>query len=138
MSENEQFLFEDFFVAQDATDEGDRIEVEINDRLVPLRLKRGLSFEDKAAAKAVGVKQKVKPNGEVEIVEMDEAAFAVELLYRCIVSWPFVYSSGRKVPVSRENIRIMLSEGAEAVAQVVLQRINKRREIKQPFTTPSE
>ncbi|GHO45193.1 hypothetical protein [Ktedonospora formicarum] len=135
---SEQFLFDDFFVAQDASDEGELIEVEINDRLVPVYIKRGLSFEDKAAAKAVGVKQRVKPNGEVEIVSMDEAAFAVELLYRCIVSWPFVYSSGRKVPVSRENIRLMLSEGAEAVAQVLLQRINKKREAKQPFTTPSE
>ncbi len=136
--DDEQFLFDDFFVAQDATDPGDKVSVEIRGRQVPVFLKRGLSFSDREAAKNAAVQTRVKPNGQVEIVRMDEGVFAVELLYRCLVSWPFTYKSGKKVEISRENIQAMLADGAEALAMVVVKRMQSRQEKLEPFTKPSE
>lgn len=135
---DEQFLFDDFFVAQDDTDPGERVEVELRGRVVPIYLKRGLSFGDKQAAKSAAVSTRIKPNGQVEITRMDEGVFAVELLYRCIKSWPFTYASHKKVPVSRENIRAMLSDSAETLAKVVIDKINEREAKLAPFTKPSE
>lgn len=134
----DQFLFDDFFVAQDDSDPGERVEVELRGRKVPIFLKRGLSFGDKQAAKSKAVQTRVKPNGQVEIVSVDEGTFAVELLLSSIKSWPFVYASGKRVPVTRENIRAMLGDCAEVLAKVVVDRITARDKKMAPFTKPSE
>lgn len=138
----ETFLFDDFFVANDQTDPGDRVEVEITDvhgnpRIVPLYIKRGLSLDDREAAKRQAVKTRLKPNGEYEIVSMDETVFAIELLVRCIRVWPFRYRDGSQVPVTRENIRQFLADGADKLAAMIVGRMQKRQEQKGPFLTPS-
>ncbi len=138
MHPDEQFLFDDFFVSQDESDPGERVEVEINGRQVPVYLKRGLSFADREAAKSQAVQTRIKPNGQVEIVRLDEGVFAVELLFRCLKSWPFTYRSGKRVEISRENIRAMLAEGADVLAKLMVDRIKTRSEKMAPFTTPSE
>ena len=138
MSDTEQFLFDDFFVSQDETDPGERVEVEIRGRQVPVFLKRGLSFADREAAKSQAVKTRIKPNGQPEVVSIDEGIFAIELLFRTIKSWPFTYRSGKRVEISRENIKAMLADGADVLAKLVIDRISKRSEQMAPFTTPSE
>ena len=138
MSDEQTFLFDDFFVAQDDSDPGERVDVEIRGRQVPFFLKRGLSFADREAAKSVAVQTRVKPNGQVEIVRIDEGVFATELLYRCLKSWPFTHRSGKRVEISRENIRAMVADGADTLAKVVIDRMTKRQETMKPFTKPSE
>lgn len=135
--ENESFLFDDFFVAQDETDPGEQINVALNGRQVPLHVKRGLSHSDKQAAKKVAVKTRVKPNGQIEITEIDEGEFAVELIFRCLKSWPFKYRDGKPVKITRENIRLMLGEHTEVLATLFTNNITKKTEAMQPFTTPS-
>lgn len=132
------FLFDDFFVALDEDDFGELVEVEIRGRQVPIYIKRGLSLADREAAKSQAIKTRIKPTGEIEIVSMDEAVFAIELMVRCIKSWPFKYSNGLPVEITRENIRAMLADAVDAISLKLISNMQIRQKQREPFLLHSE
>lgn len=135
--QKEQFYFEDFFTVTDAEDTGDTISVVLRGREVPIVLKSGLSLGDRNAAKEKAVKKHVKPNGQIEITDIDEGLFQLELLSRTIKSWPFKYHDGRPVKVSKDTITAMFADNADELAKVVSSRLAKRDSDQKAFTKPS-
>lgn len=126
--ENNNFLFDDFFVPED--DPGHRVDISMRDvhgstRVVPIYIKRGLSLSDRDAAKNKAVQTRVNPNnGQLELVGVDDSVFMVELVFRTLKSWPFKNKdkSGEfvPVPITRENIRLMLADAVDQLSQKVL------------------
>lgn len=141
MTEELEFNFDDFFVTQDPKQSGTVVQVDLEDvngntRTVPITIKRGLSFGDQEAAKQNAVKKRIKPNGEVEILDINEDIFAVEIVARAVKDWPFKYSDGKKVPVTRENVKFLLAGGVATLATLLINKISAGKGAKQPFTTP--
>jgi hypothetical protein len=133
---DEMFLFDDFFVPND--DPGVQVDVAINGRVVPIMVKRGLSLGDREAAKSVATKTRLDPTkGTLTAESFDEGAFVVELLFRCIKSWPFV-RDGKTVPVTRENILALKSSAADAFALLVQNLVQDKMEALAPFGKASD
>lgn len=114
MAEQTIFLYDDFFIPED--DPGIEKLIRIKGREVPIRFKHGFSLDDIQAAKAAAVKTRLNPKTQqMELVSVDEGKFMNELLYRSIVSWPFVDRNGRKVAIDRETIGELVADGAQAL-----------------------
>ena len=112
------FLFDDFFVPEDAP--GEEIEVEIKGRMVPMRFSTQISVKDAEEAKMRCVRRKLDPKtGQVKIVGVDESRLTGEVLAKCIKRWPFTYRDGRPVPITPENCLRMCAEAAEKLVSVV-------------------
>jgi hypothetical protein len=140
MSE-EMFFFDDFFVSEE--DQGAPVEVEMKDkdgkpRTVKIHLKRGISLRDREAAKKKAIRTRFTPDGRMELVDVDDEIFTVELLVRLIKEWPFKYGNGQPVKISRENITLMLANGADELKKLVLGIVEKEKEAHGPFAKPSD
>lgn len=133
----EAFLFDDFFVSLDPSDPGEEMVVELSGRQVPLRVKRGLSLSDRSAANSQAVKTRVTPDGKLEVVSVDQEIFQTELLFRCLKSWPFTFSNGEHVPITREYIKAMFGENVDAITANIQKRMKGVKENKAPFSKPS-
>lgn len=83
------------------------------------------------------MKKRIKPNGDVEITDINEDIFAVEIVARAIKDWPFRHSDGTKVPVTRENIKFLLADGVQTLATLFINKIASGKEAKKAFTPPS-
>jgi hypothetical protein len=134
----EPFYYDDFFVSKDKKDAGEIVVVTLKGREVPIRFKRGISLGDKNAAKARSIVTRIKPDGKPEIVSIDDSAFALELLSRTIIEWPFKYRDGRPVPISKDTIEEMFEDCADELALLVMKRFTKKREVQQDFLDNSE
>ena len=147
---SEVYDFDEFFIAPD--DPGVEVLVPIRGKMVPIKIKRGVNLTDHAASQAKAVTQKILPNGKFDM-SVDEGAYTNELLNACIKSWPFTKAvkdaQGRvvmdengdprrePVPVTRENIALMLRDGASYLQQVLLGMIEAKRSALPPFESPS-
>lgn len=145
----EVYDFEDFFVPRD--DQGVEVQVPINGRVVPIRVKRAVNLEDRMAAEAKAVKISVDAKGNIK-QEMKQEEGAKEMVFRCILSWPFTQkkrdSQGRvlmdeageplreAVPLTRENVAAFLSDGAMYLYLYLQDRLPKA-DVLDPFAKPS-
>ena len=129
------FLFDDFFT----TDETPGVEVQfsIQGRDVPIQLKRGISFKDFSEAKEQAVTMRMNPvSMQPEILKYDDAVFGVELLVRCIKSWPFTLN-GQPVEVTRERIKQLDSLTVQAMVLKLQDIMQKGKESLAPFVKAS-
>ncbi|GCE45184.1 hypothetical protein EI42_03158 [Thermosporothrix hazakensis] len=129
--DNETFYYDDFFVPED--DPGEKVYIEMDGRQVPFWIKRKLSMGDREAAKRASVKKRFKSNGQVEISDIDEGEFALELVVRCVKKWPFKYRDGRPVPINRNTVREMVGDAADALSLLILDRLKKKDDAKKAF-----
>lgn len=114
----EQFFFDEFFA--DDEDPGIEIKVTIKGKQVPIRIKRGLSLEDRAEAELMALKTKMGENG-LEVVGIDEKAAMREMVFRAIKSWPFKdRATGEPTPITRENVMKMLGGGDEIMKAITV------------------
>ncbi len=142
MSDEQQtpFFFDEFF--EDPTDEGFELPVKIAGRVVPIRIKKGLSNADRAAAELACLRRAKLPNGEVKLLGIDEGKLTDELTVRAIISWPFVYGpkhhlAGQPVPVTRENLS-MLKGGADDIMAAIAKFDKEGAAALATFSRPAE
>lgn len=121
----EVFDFEDFFVSPD--DPGIPVEVTLRartregvvERVVPMRIRKGVDLNGSAAAGARGRKVKYDPKtGDVLDVQIDEAEVAAAALAQIILEWPFT-RNGRAVPINEKHIRMMFGDNVEAILKQI-------------------
>lgn len=135
----EIYDFDDFFVSLE--DPGIAYLVSVNGRDVPITVKRGIGLSDMKTAQGKAIITRKSPNGQPEIVGMDEEVFTVELLLKSILSWPFTRKNpdGSRSPVeiTRETIRAMLGEGGLQLQGILTKQIEGRQAALVPFESPS-
>jgi hypothetical protein len=128
----DKFFFDDFFVADD--DPGVEYLVMMGGKEVPLRIKKALTLDDIEACKEKAIKKDWNfRSGEMIVRGVDERTFVLEVLLRAIISWPFEYRDGRKVPITREVLQSMMADSYDALARIVTGLISQRREQTDPF-----
>lgn len=135
----ETYQFDDFFVPAD--DEGIEETVMMKDRHgngreVPIRIKRGLRLDDALGAQAAATKTHMTPKGELVVDGVDEGVFAVELLSRIIVSWPF-QRNGVTMKPSKENLRAMLATNLTGFKPLIQRVMANKADTLAPFEKPS-
>jgi hypothetical protein len=130
----EQYLYDDFF-ADDSTP-GVVTGVQIRGRNVPITLKRGVSFKDFSEAKEQATTMGFKPDGRPYVIKYSDGIFGIELCVRCIQSWPFD-RDGKPVPVTRESIAALGTDGVSAIVSVLMEVMSKGVEALVPFVSPS-
>lgn len=139
VSDVETFQYDDFFVPAD--DEGVEELVTMKDRhgvehQVPIRIKRGLRLDDALGAQAAATKTHMTPKGALVVDGVDEAVFAVELLSRIIVSWPFK-RNGVSMKPTKENIRAMLATNINGFKPLIQRVTANKADTLAPFEKPS-
>jgi hypothetical protein len=129
------FLFDDFFSGQD--DPGVEVSIYVRGKQVPIRLKRGLSLAEREEAKNAAITRRIRPDGQMEILAINEAKLQVETLIRAVKSWPFT-KDGQPVPITRENLLALGSDVADAILLEVTRLAQVREEALVPFAPPSD
>jgi hypothetical protein len=115
--QDETFFVDEFFATDE--DPGVTVGVKIKGRLVPITFKSGLTVEDKAKAQAKAIKRRVTGDGRLVVDEINESEAAIYMLAVSIKDWPFTErATGKKLPITVENIRKMLG-GADEMAEVI-------------------
>lgn len=131
----QDFYYDDFFASDETP--GAEIVVEIRGRQVPFTVKRGASFKDFSEARENATKMRFKPDGKPEIYSYSDFIFGVEVLARCIKSWPFKTRDGQPVPVTREKIAEFGTDGVQAVMLAIQKVTEKGVEALAPFVKDS-
>lgn len=131
------FFYDDFFTDED--DPGIELLVPIRGRQVPISIKRGVSWKDFSEAKEQAVTMRINPkNQQPEIVNYSDSIFGTELLVRCVKSWPFKKRDGSPVPVTRETIKALGTDGVANLVGVIQQTVQQGVEALAPFVKPSD
>jgi hypothetical protein len=134
MTDN-SFLFDDFFLADDAP--GIEVTLRAKGRDIPLRV-RPLSVTDQVEVQAQALVKHVTPDGQITIDRLDEAKASSLLLARSIVSWPFTFKDGSPVPVTPENCARMLGEVGKQLTQALDGLTKEKAEVLPPFANSSD
>lgn len=96
------FLWEDY-----ASEEGDKgVEIQLlhKGQLLPFRVKRHLTIDEKQRATDAGIQIELDMKGVPHIKKQDQAAFMKEVVRIGLVKWPFEYSEGNPVPLNPKTI----------------------------------
>jgi hypothetical protein len=134
------FLFDDFFADPDAS-------VEIKPKLwqngelveVPIQVRRRLSLGQREAIKQGSVAFEVDTvAGTYTPKAVDQEKLTVMTLMALIVTWPFEYKDGSKVPVNEKTIRSLGSTNADAILLEIGKLDMGRQQDAAPFAAPSE
>lgn len=130
--QGQQFFYDEFF----GDDEGVEIYLVVRGREVPMRIRRGLTLKEKAAAQASGVHRSIDPNtGAIKIDRIDEGKAAEEIAFRMLISWPFVNRDGSPVPVTRENVSKLLG-GMDKLVEIAAKMESEGDRALIPFVAP--
>ena len=130
----EQFFYDEFF----GNDDGVDVELVVHGRKVPMRIRRGLTLKEKAAAQSVAIKRTLDPNtGKVTIDSIDEGRASEEVAFRMLLSWPFTFrETGESVPITRENVSKLLG-GMDALVELAAKMEHEGDAALAPFVAPS-
>lgn len=128
------FLFDEFFTS--ATDPGYLVQVDMRGRVVPFYLKRGLSIVERQTAQMSAIKYHIEGT-QVIIDSTDETMLTVKTILMSLVSWPFVSADGTPVPITEDNIRLLLADCADALMSSIGEREKQREAQIAPFVPTS-
>jgi len=135
VSDSTEFFFDDFFVGSD--DPGVEIKPVLRGRVVPMRITRGLSLDDREAAKAMAVRQHLNPQGQMVLDGIDEKVLNVEVLARALKSWPFT-RDGQPVPITRQTITALGGDCCDAIMAEMAKLLSAAEDAHAPFENPSD
>jgi hypothetical protein len=124
------FLYDHFFSPDKAN--GIHVTITVAGQELPFTLKRGVSFRDVADAKAQATKTRVKPTGEIEPYEFSEKIMNIEILAKTLREWPFQYSDGSEVPLTRENIADLDGDVVQALVEQIAKVVQEKRKALDP------
>lgn len=143
----EVYDFDEFFVSDDSI----TLQVPMRGKVVPIKVKKSVGLADRMAAESKAVKVVQLPGGKMKLESQQEEG-AIEMVYRCIVEWPFTTIKkdlkGRveldengdpvriPVPITRDNVANLLQDGAMYI-YMHLQGMLDRMSDLAPFGSPS-
>jgi hypothetical protein len=130
------FYFDDFVVGED--DPGVEVPVEIRGQVIPIRFHRGLTIEDREAAKNAGITRRVRPEGTIELLSIREDIIQLENVTRAIKSWPFTDREGKPIPVTKQNVKALGAEALDALFFAYQKVSTGRAQALVPFVMPSD
>jgi hypothetical protein len=130
------FYFDDFVVGED--DPGVEVDVEIRGKVLPIRFHRGLTIEDREAAKNAGVTRRILPTGTIELLSVREDIIQLETVARAIKSWPFKDRQGKMVPITKQNVKALGAEALDVLFFAYQKVSTGRQQALVPFVMPSD
>jgi len=74
---------------------------------------------------------------QVIIDSTDETMLTVKTILMSLVSWPFVSANGTPVPITEDNIRLLLADCADALMSSIGEREKQREAQIAPFVPTS-
>lgn len=113
-------LFDDYSSSNE--DPGLEIEIPSRGKLLKFRIKRALNLDERQRATKVGVIIGLDDKGAPTLQQMDQAAYTKELLLVVLKQWPFVYSSGSPVPITRDTVALLDASLADSIIAIVMGR----------------
>ena len=131
------FLFDDFFVSPE--DPGVEVQIPFKGRLVPIRLKRGLTLAEKENATQAAITRHIdEDTGRVLIDGIDDAKLGSAVVAAYIKEWPFRRADGNPVPATPEFVAQLDSNFSDALMTVIKRlQEGKREEADGPFAPTS-
>lgn len=131
---SDTFNFDDFFFKDSDTSS---VSVEARGKILPFKIKKGVSFADIRSAQKNAVKVIYKPDGSIQDIQSDEGIAQLELLARTLKEWPF-HQNGEPVPITRENLDLLDGQVVQQLVLKVRDIIQKGHESLDPLGSPSD
>lgn len=119
-------------------DKGISIEIEWQGEMLPFRIKRVLTIDERQRANQAGVVIGIGKDGQPRIEKQDQAAFTKQIVLAGLKYWPFEYGEGRPVPITMKNIEALDGGLLDAIAQRILGIVQVNKEDYDPFESQSD
>lgn len=114
----EQFLWEEF--SADEKDRGIEVKIEYHNKMLPFRVKRALTIDERQRANDAAIKIELDKSGKPRITKQDQAAFTKEIVLVGLKFWPFEYHAGKPVPINRETVSVLDGGLLDQIASHIL------------------
>lgn len=135
-----EYLYDDFFISED--DPGVEMQVPINGRVVPITFRRGLTVEETEKVRAAAIKKRLRPDGQMELVDVNETAYQLHVVALAVKSWPFVKRAEdgvvTPVPVTLETVKRLGGDALNALFNAYQLVLARQQEALAPFEPPSD
>jgi hypothetical protein len=129
------FLWEDY--SADPSDRGVSIQIEHHGKDLPFRIRRSLTIDERQRANEAAIEIQIDKNGLPIITKQDQAAYTKEIVLIGLKHWPFEYSPGKPVPLTRANILKLDGSLLDKLAAAILGATEVKAEQYDPFGSPS-
>lgn len=136
MSENETFLFNEYFA--DPSDKGAPVTIPFNGKDLPFRLRRSLTIHERQRANDAAVAIEIGDDGKPKVTKLDQGAYNVEIVLAGLKEWPFEFSPGRSVPINRKYVEQLDGVLLERIANQILRVGEVQKDALDPFEMKSD
>ncbi len=126
-----EFLWDKY--SADEKDRGIEIEIEYHGELLPFRIKRALTIDERQRANDAAIKIELDKSGKPRITRQDQAAFTKEIVLVGLKFWPFEYTPGKPVPINRETVSKLDGGLLDQIASHILGIAEVDKEAFDPF-----
>jgi hypothetical protein len=102
MPEKKTFLWEEY--AADSSDRGVLVEIEWRGEVLPFRIKRVLTIDERQRAQQAGVELGIDEKGKPKLIRQDQAAYTKAIVLVGLKEWPFEFEPGKRVPINETTV----------------------------------
>lgn len=132
-----QFLWENY--STDASDRGVEIFIEWKGDIIPFRIKRSLTIDERQIANNAAIEIKLdEKTGAPVIARQDQAAYTKQVVLLGLKWWPFEFNPGKPVPITMKNISALDGGLLEKIAAHILGAVQVDKAKLDPFVPKSE
>jgi len=132
----DSFLWDEF--SSDPGDRGVEVIIEWKGKLLPFRIKRALTLDERQRANQAAIEIGLSDEGKPVIVKQDQAAYTKEIVLIGLKFWPFEYSPGKPVPINLKNISILDGGILDKLASHILGLVEVKKVELDPFAPKSD
>lgn len=135
MPEKKVFLWEEY--ADDNTDRGVSVDIMWHGEVLPFRIKRVLTIDERQIAQQAGIEIGVDEQGRPKLLRQDQAAYTKAVVRLGLKAWPFEYEEGKHVPINEKTVEKLDAGLLDEIAARILGITQVRRSDADPFGSPS-
>jgi hypothetical protein len=131
------FLWENY--SADTSNKGIRVELEWQGEVLPFRIKRVLTIDERQRANEAAVmKIGLDKEGRPVIEKQDQSEFTKQIVLAGLKFWPFEFEPGKPVPITYKTISQLDGGLLDLLARHILGAVAVKREDYDPFVSQSD
>jgi hypothetical protein len=133
---SKSFLWEEY--AAEENDRGVEVLIPHHGEMLPFRIKRVLTIDERQRANEAGVELEIDSKGRPRLKRQNQAAFTKEVVLIGLKAWPFEYEPGKSVPITAKTVARLEASLLDEIASRILGIVEVNKEDLDPFGMKSD
>lgn len=133
---SESFLWENY--STDPSDKGVEVYIEHRGDIIPFRVRRSLTIDERQKANSAAIEVKLDKDGHPTLARQDQSAYTKQIVLLGLKYWPFEFEPGKPVPITMKNIERLDGGLLDKIAAHILGAVEVDKGKFDPFVQKSE